>query len=797
MHMALAICVKVDFQYEKGCTMDRAVTRFGSGQSVRRIEDDVLLTGQGRYADDIRELDLASAMFLRSPYPHATIVNIDTSAAKTMPGVIAVITGADLAAAGVKPMAGPSGFNRPDGKPAASPARTILAHERVRYVGEPMAVVVAHSANQARDALEAIIYECRDLPHVVTVDDALATSTAVLCEQAPDNICAQMRHGNVQATDEAFAKAAHVVKLKIENQRVAALTIEPRTVLAYLDDSTNKAAPRLTVRLSTQMPTGVRDGIANVLGLEAASIRVIVDDVGGGFGMKTGLYAEDAVVAYCAKTLARPVKWVGERSEEFLNTYHGRDVSSDAELALAADGKILALRVNGRANVGAYATGTGVAIQLLIGPWVSTSVYDIQTIDFCFQAVLTNTASTSAYRGAGRPEAIYIIERLIDEAARQTGIDRIALRRKNFIAPSQMPYKNPMNQLYDTGKFEALMDRALLQANWAGFESRAAASAAQGKWRGLGLATFLEWTGANVFQERVTVTVLADGIVEVFCAVNAMGQGIATTLAQLVVDTFDLPLDKVRIVLGDTDRGTGFGSAGSRSIFAGGSAVQIGSERMIEHAKQMAAAELEVAAADLEYRLGRYHVRGTDLSVDLFALAGKQAQGRIFLESTSSVIGPSWPNAAHVCQVEIEPTTGEVQIAAYSSVSDVGRVINPMIVTGQIDGGTVQGLGQALAEALVYDRETGQLITGSLMDYCAPRADLMSVDFVTETDESSPCTNNPLGVKGVGELGTIGAAPCVVNAVADAFARAGHARLAPKLQMPMTSARLWGLINGA
>jgi aerobic carbon-monoxide dehydrogenase large subunit len=771
--------------------MTGIATRFGSGHAVRRIEDDVLLKGQGRYADDFAPARLVKTAFLRSPYPHARIISIDTSAAKAMPGVVAIFTGADLVAAGLNPMPAPAGFARADGKPAATPARFILAHQRVRYVGEPMAVVVAETLDQARDAVEAIAFECEDIAHVVTIEDAMQAGAPALCEEAPDNISAEMRHGKAAVCDEAFAKAAHVVKLDIGNQRVAALTIEPRSVLGYPDPESG----RLTLRLSTQMPTGVRDTAAGVLGIKPQEMRVIVDDVGGGFGMKTGMYAEDAVVAYCAKTLQSPVKWVADRSEEFLNSYHGRDVYSHAELALAGDGKILGLRVYGLANVGAYATGTGVAIQLLIGPWVQTSVYDIQTIDFHFKAVLTNTASTAAYRGAGRPEAIYIIERLMDEAARQIGIDRVALRRKNFIQPAQMPYKNPMAQLYDVGNFESIMDQGLALADWSGFAAREAASKARGKLRGLGLATFLEWTGGNVFEERVTVTVLPDGMVEVFSAVNAMGQGIATTLAQLVVDAFGIPLDKVRIVLGDTDKGTGFGSAGSRSIFVGGSAVRTGADRALEHAKQLAASDLEVAPADIDYKAGRFSVKGTDMGIDLANLASKQPDRRIFLESTSAVAGPTWPNGCHVSEVEIDPATGELEIVAYASVSDVGRVINPMIVMGQLDGGVVQGLGQALNEALIYDRETGQLITGSLMDYNAPRADLVNILFKTEMDQSVPCANNPLGVKGVGELGTIGATPCIVNAVADALARAGRKDLSTTLQMPMTSAKLWAMLN--
>ncbi|RZI89867.1 MAG: xanthine dehydrogenase family protein molybdopterin-binding subunit, partial [Variovorax sp.] len=418
-----------------------------------------------------------------------------------------------------------------------------------------------------------------------------------------------------------------------------------------------------------------------------------------------------------------------------------------------------------------------------------------QTIDFHFKAVLTNTAPTGAYRGAGRPEAIHTMERLMDEAARQTGIDRIELRRRNFIRPDQMPYKNPMAQTYDTGQFEKVMDQGLALADWQGFEARAAASASEGKYRGLGIATFLEWTSGNAFEERVTVSVLADGVIEVFSAVNAMGQGIATSLAQLAVDAFGVPIDKVRIVLGDTDRGDGFGSAGSRSLFTGGSAVRVGAEKTIDKARELAAEEFEAAADDVTYANGVFTVAGTDLQLDIFSLAARQPESEIFVESTTTAAGPSWPNGCHVCEVEIDPPTGEVTVLAYSSVNDVGRVVNPMIVRGQLEGGAVQGIGQALYERVVYDSETGQPVTGSLMDYAAPRADILASMFTMEMDESTPCKNNLLGVKGVGELGTIGATPAIVNAVADALARNGLAAHAPKLQMPLSGDRLWALMN--
>ena len=650
--------------------------------------------------------------------------------------------------------------------------------------------MVADSVEQARNAAEAIMVDYEELPMVVDPQDALAANAPRLCEHIGDNIAAEMRHGNAKATAEAFGRARHIVKLDIDNQRLHPLSLEPRTALHDFDKGTG----RLTLRVSSQMHTAQRDTVALCLGLDKANVRAVIGDVGGGFGMKGGAYPEDVALAWCCMHLKRPVKWTADRSEEFLSAGPGRDVRTQAELALDENGKILALRTVGTANIGAYATGAGVAIQLMIGPWVQTSVYDIKTIDFHFKAVLTNTTPVGAYRGAGRPEAIYIIERLMDEAARQTGIDRIELRRRNFIKPEQMPYTNPMGQTYDVGKFEHVMNQALPLADWSGFAGRAAEAKARGKLRGQGIATFLEWTGGNALEEHVKVDVRADGYIDVITAVNPMGQGILTTLAQLVVDSFGVPIEKVRILMGDTDRVNGFGSAGSRSLFTGGSAIQVGAEKTIELGKTLAANELEVAAEDISFENATFKVKGTDISMDIFTLAGKQQGGQIHVESTHAVAGPTWPNGCHITEVEIDPQTGFIELVAYSSVNDVGRVVNPMIVRGQLEGGAVQGLGQALCEHVRYDRETGQLVTGSLMDYCAPHSDIAK-NFKTEMDESTPCKNNRLGVKGVGELGTIGATPSVMNAIADALARNGMAAKAPLLQMPVTAPKLWELMQ--
>jgi carbon-monoxide dehydrogenase large subunit len=763
-------------------------SRFGSGRAVARVEDAELLAGRGRFAGDVSLPGQTYIVFLRSLQASARIVSVDTGAAGSMPGVLAVYTGAALAESGVKPIPNAQGFARPDGSPSTAPPHRALAHEVVRFVGEPVAAVVAESREQARDAAEAILVEYEDLPAVVETMRALAADAPRLWEKAPGNIAAEMAHGDPAATRAAFESAAHRVTLDILNQRLAPCPMEPRSVIAHLEPT----QLRLNVHISSQMPTGVMQSLGDALpGLGPESVRVTVGDVGGGFGNKTGIYSEDIVVAWAALQLRRPVKWEAERAEEFASAYAGRDVVSRAELALDAGGKALALRVRSFANVGAYATNAGVAIQLLVGPWVSTSIYDIATIDLRFSAVLTHTAAPSAYRGAGRPEAIYIIERLFDAAAREMKIDPAELRRRNMIRPEQMPYRNPMAQVYDSGHFEQILDRGLALADWNGFEARREASRRNGRLRGRGLATFLEWTGGMALEEKVGVNVRADGIIELHSATQAMGQGIATSYAQLAVDVFGVPIDRIRVLQGDTDRARGFGSAGSRSLFTGGSAVHVASQRTVDHARDLASEALEAAASDIEYRAGRLAVAGTDVGIDLFELAARQPEARIFVEASSSAGGPSFPNACHVCEVEIDPQTGAVEVLAYASVSDIGRVVSPAIARGQVEGGAVQGIGQALCEAIAYDPDSGQLLTGSFMDYAIPRASMLRGVMQTEFDTSIPCLTNPLGVKGVGELGTIGATPAVVNAVVDALDHAGLGRDAERIQMPLTAERVW------
>ncbi len=764
-------------------------TRFGSGKEVKRVEDPALLAGKGQFTDDVAPAGQLHVVFVRSPHAHARIVSIDTSAAKAAPGVVAAFTGAELEQAGVKPLPVVVPFKRADGSDVVTAPRRALAHEKVRFVGEAVAMVVAETRDAAQAGANAVMVDYDELPAVIDAVAALQPGAPTVVDDLPDNVAAVARHGDAAATEAAFARAAVRVAVDIVNQRVAPSPIEPRTVLASYDGQ------RLTIRLSSQMPSGVRTSVCDALGLDPDSVRVLVGDVGGGFGMKTGAYPEDIAIAHGARALQRPLKWRAERLEEFLTAAHGRDVVSHAEMALDKDGKVLALRVKAVGNTGAYATGTGILIPLVIGPWVTTSIYDITVMDLQLSAVMTHTNSLGAYRGAGRPEAIYQIERLMDAAAREMKLDPAELRRRNMIRPDQFPYTNPMAQVYDCGEFEKILEQGLKLADWNGFGARRSASERKGKLRGRGIASFLEWTSGMAYEERVTVTVTPDGMIEVCSAVQQMGQGIATSLAQLAVDVFQVPIERIRVVMGDTDRNNGFGSAGSRSLYIGGSAVHVASHKTIDEAKTMAAEALEAPARDIEYKAGRFSVSGTDLGIGLFELAGKQKDARIFVDAKNAVGGPSWPNACHVCEVEIDPDTGHVDVVAYASVNDIGRVVSPQIARGQVEGGAVQGIGQALCEKVSYDLETGQMLSASFMDYTLPRVDGF-LGFKTEFDTSVPCTINALGAKGVGELGTIGGTPAVVNAVIDALDHAGQGRHAERVQMPLTAERVWRALHG-
>jgi aerobic carbon-monoxide dehydrogenase large subunit len=764
------------------------MAKFGIGQAMTRREDQRLLFGAGQYVDDVAVANEVFVAFVRSPHAHARIVSIDAGSAKKMPGVVAVLTGADLKADGIGPLPDGEGLKRADGKSMCGAPHDALAIDTARYVGEPVAAVFAGSRDQAEDAAEQVMVEYKELSAVVTIEAATAKGAPLLWPDAPGNIAAQMEFGKKDLCDAAFAKAKHVTKLSLTNQRLVPVSMEPRGSIAEFDAGSG----RVTLRTSCQNPAGLQKTLAEgCLKVPMKSVRVVVGDVGGGFGMKTQLYAEDVVCAWAARKLKRPVHWRASRSEEFLAGNHGRDQINHAELAFDADGKILGFRVNIIGNIGAHASGPGAVIVVAVGPKVITGVYHVPALHLRGTAVMTNTNLVGAYRGAGRPEAIYLVERLMDQAAAEMKMDPAELRRRNFIQPSQMPYKTPMGEKFDSGNFPHMLDRILERADWKGFAARRDESRKRGKLRGRALSTFLEWTGV-VHEETVNLHVEADGRVLVYTAMQAMGQGIETSYVQILSETLDIDPDKIVIVQGDSDIAQGIGSMGSRSLYIGGSAMFTASKQTIEKGRELAGDALEAAGQDIEYRDGRFKVAGTDLGIGLFELAAKQPEKRIAITTLQKVDGPSWPNSCHVCEVEIDPETGVTQIVRYTTVDDVGRVINPLIVAGQVHGGIAQAVGQALLENTHYDPESGQLVTGSLLDYCLPRADDLP-SFNTSTDETTPCKINPLGAKGVGELGTVGGTPTVMNAVIDALRPLG----VKQIEMPATPEKVWRAINQA
>jgi carbon-monoxide dehydrogenase large subunit len=760
--------------------------KFGIGQAITRREDDRLLAGKGQFVDDIHRPDALHAMFVRSPHAHARIRGIDTAEARAVDGVVAILTGADLQADGVAPFPANPALRAPAGKPATTAPFHPLADDVVRFVGQPVAVVIAESRSAAERAAHLVMADFEPLPAVASLDAALAPNAPLVWPDAPGNVAGHAAYGDHEACARAFAAAAHVTRLRIDNQRLAPVTLEPRGCLAEFDP----ASGRLTFHASSQNPAGWQGTLAKLLNLAPEQVRVVVGDVGGGFGMKALVHPEDVVVAYAARKFGRPVKWRSTRHEEFQASSHGRDQRADAELAFDRHARIVGLRIRITGSIGAFGHGAGSIIHLAIGPKISPGVYHVPATDLQSKAVLTNTNVIGAYRGAGRPEAIYLIERLMDRAAAELKLDPVELRRRNLVRPDQMPYRNAMGETFDSGDFPGLLEKALRAADWAGFAARKLESEARGRLRGRAISTFLEWTGV-VHEETVRLHVEGDGRVRVFTAMQAMGQGIETSYLQILAETLQLDPDRIEIVQGDSDVAQGIGSMGSRSLYIGGSAMQTASQQMIEQGRDLASQALEAPTADLAYSAGRYKVVGTDLGIDLVALAQRQPERRIAVTTVQKVGGPSWPNGCHVCEVEVDPETGCVEIVRYTSFDDVGRVINPMIVAGQVHGGIAQAVGQALYEQVIYDAD-GQLLTGSFMDYGIPRADDLP-DFVTHTDESQPCKINPLGAKGVGELGTVGATPTVINAIVDALRPLGVTDLA----MPATPERVWRAIRSA
>jgi carbon-monoxide dehydrogenase large subunit len=764
------------------------MTKFGIGQAITRREDQRLLTGQGKYIDDMSLPNEAHVVFVRSQHPRARIKSIDTAAARSAPGVVSVLTGKDLTAEGIGAFPISPGLKRADGKPMTAPPYYSLAVDEARFVGEAVAAVIAETRAQAEDAAEQVAVDYEELPMVTTMDAALAAGAPQLWDDAPRNIAAETQFGNKQACDDAFARAKHITKVRVLNQRLIPVTMEPRGSIGEFD----QASGRYILHTSCQNPAGLQKTLAeDILKVPMDRVRVRVYDVGGGFGMKTMLYPEDALCAYAARKLARPVHWRATRSEEFLAGTHGRDQVNDAELALDADGKILGMRISIVGNVGAYACSPGAIIVVAVGPKVITGVYHVPALHLRAQALLTNTNLVSAYRGAGRPEAIYLLERLMDQAAADLRMDPAELRRRNLIQPDAMPYTTPMGEVFDSGDFPNMLRRILQAADWSGFEKRRAESKARGRLRGHALSSFLEWTGV-VHEETVEMHVEADGRILVYTAMQAMGQGIETSYVQIIAETLDVDPARIVIVQGDSDVAQGIGSMGSRSLYIGGSAMLTASKDTIEKGRQLAAEALEVAGPDVVYQSGRFSVAGTDLGIDLSEIAARQPQRRIAIVTNQKVGGVSWPNSCHVCEVEIDPDTGFTEIVRYTTMDDVGRVVNPLIVAGQVHGGIAQAVGQAMLEDARYDAQSGQLITGTFLDYCVPRADDLP-NFSTATDESQPCKINPLGAKGVGELGTVGGTPTVVNAIIDALRPLG----VQHIDMPATSERVWRAIQQA
>jgi carbon-monoxide dehydrogenase large subunit len=764
---------------------DPESARFGASRTQKRLEDDRLLVGKGLFSDDRIFDNEAALVVVRSPYAHASIKSIDLSAVRSAPGVLAAWTMAELAADGVKHIPTPPLFKRADGQPMSTPLRTPLASDRAFYVGHPVVAIVAETRLQAQDAAELAGIDYEELPCVVDPREAVRPGAVQLWPEAPGNIGAETRYGKPDEAKAAFANAAHVTEIELHNQRVIAMAMEPRCAIGVHENK------RTTVYTQSQQPTGARDALAAALGAKPTDLRIVNGDIGGGFGMKTGATPEEALVAFASKKLGRPVRWRGERSEEFLAAHMGRDMHFKAALALDREGRILALRLHMLGNMGAVPVGSSAMIPLFMVAKVAASVYRVPVVDYHFQAVLTNTMATGAYRGAGRPEGNFLIERLVEKAGREMGIDPVQIRRRNLLQPGDFPVTTHAGEIYDVGDFPRMLDGLLKVADWNGYPARAAESKKRGRLRGRGLAVYLEWTGA-LPTETVDIEVDAEGRVTVFSGTQAMGQGLETTYVQLVTEVLRIPAASVTIVQGDTDRANGVGSVGSRSAFVGGSAVVAAGYALIVRGRELAAEALEAAGADIEFRDGRFFIAGTDRSLGLDELAGRQPEQRVRVSATQTPSTPSWPNGAQACEVEIDPETGEVQVARLSSMDDIGRIINHAIVEGQIQGGMAQGVGQALWEQSVYDCESGQLLTGSLMDYCVPRADQFP-PMVNAFDESVPCTTNLLGVKGCGEIGTIGAVPATVHAVLDALSGFGVTHL----EMPLTPEKVWRAMQRA
>ena len=755
-----------------------------SGQSVQRLEDERLLRGHGRFVDNLNFEGQVYLHVVRSYLGHAKILNIQAESAFQLPGVVAVFTGEDLIRDGVLPIPMTLPYKRPGGLPALSEPYHALAQGVVRFLGQPVAIVIAESPAAAMEGGQCLEIEYEELEAVTDLQQAISPDAPRLCDELPDNIAAAQTEGDAEKVEKAFAKASHVTRMNLVNNRVVGSPLEPRALLCEIEPKSGN----LVLHAMHQSFSRLQAVLCGVFQLEAEKLRIIVRDIGGGFGTKVAVYPEDVLVVYAAKKLKRTVKWTATRSEEFQASVHGRDQRNYAELAFDSSGKILALRLSTLANSGAYLNNPALLIPLGIMPKVVSSVYHIPAVFIETRCVLTNTAPIGAYRGAGRPEGIYQLERLMDLAAREMGISPVTLRVKNMIRCESMPYTTQLGEVFDSGNFHQVMQSAVSKMDWDGFGKRKAASEKRGLLRGRGLACYIEWTGGELV-ETVRIEAGADGTVSLFSGTQAMGQGLETVFSQLLSSQLEIPIDAISVVQGDSARVKGLGSFGSRSLFVGGSVLLAGSQEFLEKGKQLAAAELEAAVVDMRYHEGRFEVVGTSIGIGLFELAARQTEHSFSIETEKEVEGRSWPNGCHIAEVEIDPETGSVSLVSHCSVDDTGNPINPMIVEGQLHGGIAQGAGQALLELSEYDSE-GQLLTGSFMDYVMPRADDLP-SFKTNIYTDAPCKTNALGAKGVGEIGVVGSIPAIANAVLDALWEHG----VRQFDMPAHPQKIWKLLH--
>ena len=779
--------------------MDVDFEKFAIGQPVPRKEDPTLVRGHGRYTDDINLPGQTYAVVVRSPIAHGIIKAVETTDAKAMPGVLAVYTGHDLIAAGLDRMGNGMSFKQRDGSDMPKPVQPPLAIDKVRYVGDPVAIVVAETAYQAKDAAEAVFLDIDSLPAVTRAAEAVKPDAPQLYDATPGNVVLDFHHGDTEAVDKALQEAAHVVSMAIDNPRIVVNALEPRAAIAEYD----AAADHYTLHVGCQGAFPMRNNLANVLKVEREQVRVLTGNVGGSFGMKSAVYPEYIAILFAAKTLGRPVKWTGERSDSFLTDSHGRSHEMKQTMAFDRDGHITALRVEGFGNIGANLSN-GTVMQPTGNVVKNTiSVYATPLQDISTKAVFTNATPVGPYRGAGRPESNYYIERLLDTAAYEMGIDRVEIRKRNHIRPEQFPYTTPAGTTYDSGDFTTLLDKALAAADYDGFEARRQESLKKGLIRGLGIGQYLEVTGPPA-KEMGGIRFEDDGSVTIITGTLDYGQGHATPFAQVLASRLGIPFEKIRLLQGDSDELlAGGGTGGSKSLMSSGQAIVEASEVVKENGRKLAAHFLEAAAADIEFNIGprggEFEIVGTDRRIGIMELAARTRSEALppDLPQSLSVAevfdAPpfSYPNGCHIAEVEVDPETGVTRVVKYTMVNDFGVVVNPLLVDGQAHGGVAQGLGQALLERVVYDAD-GQPQTGSFMDYALPRADdmpWMEIDY-----HSVPAKTNALGVKGCGEAGCAGAMPSIMNALADALRRE-YGIL--HIDMPATPLRVWEAIQAA